>query len=49
MTDKQIRQIVCGGHHSFILMESGELFAFGYNDNGQLGLGDNNQETNQHC
>ena len=40
-----MRQIVCGGFHSFILKESGELFAFGYNDYGQLGLGDNNNRN----
>ena len=39
--DNTIRQIVCGGWHSFILKESGELFAFGRNRQGQLGLGDN--------
>ena len=39
--DNTIRQIVCGNFHSFILKESGELFAFGYNSCGQLGLCDN--------
>ena len=39
--DNTIRQIVCGGYHSLILKESGELFVFGYNVYGQLGLGDN--------
>ena len=41
MQDKEIRQIICGENHSFILKESGELFAFGSNYSGQLGLGDN--------
>ena len=45
MTDKQIRQVVCGWDHSFILKESGELFAFGRNNYGQLGLGDNNHRN----
>ena len=40
-----IRQIVCGGYHSFILKESGELFAFGSNTRGQLGLADNNNRN----
>ena len=40
MKDKTIRQIICGGYHSFILKESGKLFAFGYNEYEQLGLGD---------
>ena len=43
--DNTIRQIVCGGNHSFILTESGELFAFGWNRYGQLGLGDNNNRN----
>ena len=38
--DKEIRQIVCRQYCTFILKESGELFAFGCNDDGQLGLGD---------
>ena len=29
MRDKTIRQIICGGDHTFILKESGKLFAFG--------------------
>ena len=37
MQDEQIRQIVCGAYHSFILKDSGELFAFGLNDCGPLG------------
>ena len=41
MQDKKIRQVICGGYHSFIIKESGELFAFGYNKYGQLGLSDN--------
>ncbi len=40
-TDKTIRQIVCGSYRTFILKESGELFVFGSNYHGQLGLGDN--------
>ncbi len=38
--DPIIRQIVCGARHTFILKESGELFTFGWNGRGQLGLGD---------
>ena len=40
MQDKEIQNVVCGGYHSFIIKESGELFAFGYNKYGQLGLSD---------
>ena len=41
MTDKTIRKIICGSYHTLIFKESGELFAFGRNYHGQLGLGDN--------
>ena len=45
-TDKKIRQIICGADHSFILKNNGELYAFGDNTYGQLGLGDNfNRDT----
>ncbi len=45
-TDPTIRQIVCGANHTFILKESGELFAFGENSHGELGLGDcDNRKT----
>ena len=38
--DQKIRYIVCGISHTFVLKNSGELFAFGHNKYGQLGLGD---------
>ena len=41
MQDKKIQQVICGGYHLFILKESGELFAFGWNEYGQLGLSNN--------
>lgn len=41
MTDKEIKQIICGKYHIFILKISGKLFAFGINQYDQLGLGDN--------
>ena len=45
MIDKEIHQIACGGYHTIVLKKSplrgqGELFAFGCNEHGQLGLGD---------
>ena len=36
----KIKQISGGGTHTMILMKSGELWACGYNNKGQLGLGD---------
>ena len=43
--DHGIRQIICAGHYSFMLKQSGELFGFGRNSEGQLGLG-NYKNTN---
>uniref|UniRef100_A0A8C6X769 RCC1-like domain-containing protein n=1 Tax=Naja naja TaxID=35670 RepID=A0A8C6X769_NAJNA len=39
LANKQIVQIACGDHHSMALSKGGELFAWGENENGQLGLG----------
>eukprot|EP01091_Cochliopodium_minus_P002605 TRINITY_DN12450_c0_g1_i1.p1 TRINITY_DN12450_c0_g1~~TRINITY_DN12450_c0_g1_i1.p1 ORF type:complete len:237 (-),score=45.82 TRINITY_DN12450_c0_g1_i1:263-946(-) len=36
---KIAKNIFCGGFHSFILYDDGELFTMGCNRNGQLGLG----------
>ena len=43
--DNTIRQVICGGYYSFILKESNQLFIFGRNADGQLGLGDNNNRN----
>nr|XP_056711168.1 E3 ISG15--protein ligase HERC5-like [Euleptes europaea] len=37
--NKQIIQIACGDHHSMALSKGGELFSWGQNEHGQLGLG----------
>lgn len=34
----QIVQIACGGWHSCALSESGDLYVWGWNESGQLGL-----------
>ena len=39
--DKTIRKIVCERDHTLIFKESSELFAFGNNYKGQIGLGYN--------
>ena len=40
-TDKgSIKEIALSGEHSMILMENGDLYVFGYNQSGQLGLND---------
>ena len=33
-------QVACGLHHSVVLLDSGDVYTFGYNHAGQLGLGD---------
>ena len=35
------KQVIAGGNHTMILAEDGTVFACGYNNDGQLGLGDN--------
>lgn len=40
LTGIPVKQVVAGGRHSFVLSVSGALFAFGNNDCGQLGVGD---------
>ncbi|XP_078250681.1 E3 ISG15--protein ligase HERC5 isoform X2 [Pogona vitticeps] len=37
--NKQIVQIACGDYHSMALSKGGELFAWGQNEYGQLGMG----------
>ena len=40
-----IKQIVCGDYHTFILKFDGSIWACGYNNCGQLGLGDTENRT----
>ncbi|XP_058884086.1 probable E3 ubiquitin-protein ligase HERC4 isoform X2 [Acipenser ruthenus] len=39
LSDRKIIQIACGNHHSLALSRDGQLFTWGQNTNGQLGLG----------
>ena len=41
MTNPEIKQIICGGSHTMIWRNNGDVLIFGSNDLGQLGLGDN--------
>lgn len=38
-------QISCGAHHSLALTNVGELYSWGYNNYGQLGIGNNNNQN----
>jgi alpha-tubulin suppressor-like RCC1 family protein len=37
---EMIRTVAGGGYHSLLLLETGEVYACGFNQHGQLGLGD---------
>ena len=41
----QISMVSCGGDHTVVLSESGNVYAFGQSTNGQLGLGTRTLET----
>lgn len=40
LLDGEVKQVACGSEHSVLLSASGSLYAFGWNEHGQLGLGD---------
>ncbi|CAD7972243.1 unnamed protein product [Amoebophrya sp. A120] len=40
-----VRAVVCGGHHSCVLTEGNEVYTWGSNKSGQLGLGPDWQEV----
>ncbi|GMR31061.1 hypothetical protein PMAYCL1PPCAC_01256, partial [Pristionchus mayeri] len=41
LAGQRVKSIACGAYHSAALTESGELFTWGLNSSGQLGLGSN--------
>jgi RCC1 and BTB domain-containing protein len=44
LVNKFVNDISCGHLHSIVLTQTGEVYAFGYNNRGELGVGNN---TNQ--
>ena len=40
----KVRLVSCGKAHTVVVMESGRIFAFGNNAEGQLGVGSRNPE-----
>ncbi|XP_058479345.1 RCC1 and BTB domain-containing protein 1-like isoform X1 [Solea solea] len=46
MLKQKVTEVACGSHHSMALTESGEVYAWGYNNCGQVGSGSTaNQPT----
>ncbi|XP_072254755.1 RCC1 and BTB domain-containing protein 1 [Pyxicephalus adspersus] len=39
LMEKKVIQVACGSHHSLVLSLEGEVFAWGYNNCGQIGTG----------
>ncbi|KAM9333946.1 RCC1 and BTB domain-containing protein 1 isoform 3-T3 [Symphorus nematophorus] len=39
LQNKKVREVACGSHHSMALTQDGEVFAWGYNNCGQVGSG----------
>jgi RCC1 and BTB domain-containing protein len=44
--DEIIKSICCGYAHSLLLTTKGDIYAFGWNRFGQIGIGDNNKQLN---
>lgn len=36
--DMPVKEVICGGYHTFVICEGGEIYCWGYNKHGQLGL-----------
>ncbi|XP_014916266.1 RCC1 and BTB domain-containing protein 1-like [Poecilia latipinna] len=46
LINKKVMEVACGSHHSMALTDSGEVYAWGYNNCGQVGSGSTaNQPT----
>ncbi|XP_074769393.1 RCC1 and BTB domain-containing protein 1 isoform X2 [Athene noctua] len=41
---KKVVEVACGSHHSMALSFDGDVYGWGYNGNGQLGLGNNGNQ-----
>ncbi|GAX82276.1 hypothetical protein CEUSTIGMA_g9705.t1 [Chlamydomonas eustigma] len=46
---KKVDQVACGDTHTLVLVQGGELYSFGRNQNGQLGVGHANDCLSPHC
>ena len=43
--NNDVKEVVCGYDHTFILKNDGSVWGCGYNNHGELGLGDNTDKT----
>ena len=48
ISDKSIKNIICGKYHTIICKDNGDILVFGLISVGQLGLGHNNSINIQH-
>uniref|UniRef100_A0A3Q3MWQ8 Regulator of chromosome condensation (RCC1) and BTB (POZ) domain containing protein 1 n=1 Tax=Mastacembelus armatus TaxID=205130 RepID=A0A3Q3MWQ8_9TELE len=39
LLNKKVKEVACGSHHSMVLTQDGDVFAWGYNNCGQIGSG----------
>ncbi|XP_067419213.1 RCC1 and BTB domain-containing protein 2 isoform X4 [Emydura macquarii macquarii] len=39
LVNKKVTEVACGSHHSMVLTSDGEVYAWGYNNSGQVGSG----------
>ena len=43
--NNDVKQVICGAYHTFILKNDGSIWGCGYNNSGQLGLGTSDDNT----
>ena len=43
--NNDVKEVICGNAHTYIIKNDGSVWACGYNEYGQLGLGDTNTRT----
>ncbi|XP_077014348.1 RCC1 and BTB domain-containing protein 2 isoform X2 [Tamandua tetradactyla] len=45
LSNKHVVEVACGSYHSLVLTSDGEVFAWGYNNSGQVGSGSTGNQT----
>jgi len=49
LSGKTITKIACGGNHTLVVTDVGDVYSWGWNSSGQLGLGDTNDQLLPAC